>query len=43
MQFMPPLDHSKATRELGWEPSPTPDSVRAGAKFYLDQQHRPAR
>ncbi|WP_396230918.1 NAD-dependent epimerase/dehydratase family protein, partial [Frankia sp. EI5c] len=38
MHFMPPLDHSKATRELGWEPSPTPDAVRAAAKFYLEQQ-----
>ena len=41
MHFMPPLDHGKATRELGWEPSPTPDAIRAAAKFYLEQD-RPA-
>jgi dihydroflavonol-4-reductase len=37
MHYMPPLDHSKATRELGWEPSPTADSIRAAAKYYLEQ------
>lgn len=41
--FMPPLDHSKATRELGWDPAPAPDAVRAAAKFYLEQQHQTGR
>ncbi|CAO5161988.1 NAD-dependent epimerase/dehydratase family protein [Frankia sp. AiPs1] len=35
--YMPPLDHGKATRELGWHPSPTPDAVRDAAKYYLAQ------
>lgn len=30
-----PLDHGKATRELGWEPAPTSDAVRAQARFFL--------
>ncbi len=36
MHFMPPLDHSKATRELDWHPSPAPAAIRAAAQFYLD-------
>ena len=35
MHVMSPLDHSKATRELGWEPAPTTDAVRAQARFFL--------
>ncbi|MEX5636342.1 NAD-dependent epimerase/dehydratase family protein [Parafrankia sp. FMc2] len=42
MHLMPPLDHGKATRELGWEPSPTPEAVRAAARFYLAQQREAA-
>jgi dihydroflavonol-4-reductase len=38
MHFMPPLDHGKATRELDWHPSPTPDAVREAAKFYVEQR-----
>lgn len=30
-------DHGKATRELGWVPSPTEDSVRRAARFYTGQ------
>jgi dihydroflavonol-4-reductase len=30
------LDHGKATRELGWEPAPVADSIRAGVRWYLD-------
>ncbi|HEX9176099.1 MAG TPA: NAD-dependent epimerase/dehydratase family protein [Mycobacterium sp.] len=32
--IMSPLDHGKATRELGWQPSSTPDSIRKAAQFY---------
>lgn len=32
------LDHSKATRELGWSPAPVETSVRAAARWFLDQQ-----
>nr|WP_225438502.1 NAD-dependent epimerase/dehydratase family protein [Candidatus Frankia nodulisporulans] len=38
MYFMPPLDHAKATRELGWHPSPTPDAIRDAAVFHLAQE-----
>jgi dihydroflavonol-4-reductase len=38
MHFMPPLDHSKATRELDWNPSPTPEAIREAAKFYANRQ-----
>ncbi len=33
-----PLDHGKATRELGWEPRPTVDSVRCAARFYVQNR-----
>lgn len=39
MHYMSPLDHGKATRELGWEPSPTTDAIAAAARYYVDQ-HR---
>lgn len=32
-----PADHGKATRELGWQPGPTADSIRRAAQFYVDQ------
>ncbi len=34
MHTMTPLDHSKAVRELGWDPAPTPDAIRAAARFF---------
>jgi dihydroflavonol-4-reductase len=37
LHLMPPLDHSKATRELGWQPSATSDAIRAAARFYVEQ------
>ncbi|MDR7087229.1 dihydroflavonol-4-reductase [Aeromicrobium panaciterrae] len=37
MHIQTPVDHSKATRELGWEPTPVEDSIRAGARWFLDQ------
>ncbi len=36
--YMSPMDHSKATRDLGWQPSPTPDAIRAAARYYVEQQ-----
>ena len=30
------LDHSKAVRELGWQPEPVEDSIRAAARFWVD-------
>jgi dihydroflavonol-4-reductase len=29
------VDHGKAVRELGWEPSPVEDSIRAAARFWV--------
>jgi dihydroflavonol-4-reductase len=29
------VDHSKATRELGWEPSPVEESIREAARFWV--------
>jgi dihydroflavonol-4-reductase len=28
------VDHSKATRELGWEPRPVEESIREAARFW---------
>ncbi|TPG33084.1 NAD-dependent epimerase/dehydratase family protein [Mycolicibacterium hodleri] len=33
-ELMSPLDHSKATRELGWEPKPVEESIRKAAEFF---------
>jgi dihydroflavonol-4-reductase len=30
------LDHTKATRELGWEPQPVEESIRAAARFWVE-------
>jgi dihydroflavonol-4-reductase len=40
--IMSPMDHSKAVRELGWQPSPTPDSIRKAARFFDEQRKRKA-
>jgi dihydroflavonol-4-reductase len=37
MHCMPALDHSKATRELGWTPRPTIDAIREHATFFHNQ------
>ncbi|HSV37710.1 MAG TPA: NAD-dependent epimerase/dehydratase family protein [Nocardioidaceae bacterium] len=34
MKVYTPVDHSKAERELGWEPAPTPDEIREAVAFY---------
>lgn len=33
-ELMSPLDHSKARRELGWEPEPVEESIRRAARFF---------
>jgi dihydroflavonol-4-reductase len=37
MHFMPPLDHSKAVRELGWTPRPTERAITEHARFFADR------
>jgi dihydroflavonol-4-reductase len=32
------VDHSKAVRELGWQPQPVEDSIRAAAQFFVDMR-----
>jgi nucleoside-diphosphate-sugar epimerase len=39
MHIMSAADHSKATRELGWEPRPTAESIRRAAQFYVEQHN----
>jgi nucleoside-diphosphate-sugar epimerase len=34
--MMSAADHSKATRELGWDPRPTAESIRRAAQFYVE-------
>ncbi|MGV0837298.1 NAD-dependent epimerase/dehydratase family protein [Mycolicibacterium thermoresistibile] len=40
-----PLDHSKATAELGWQPGPAAEAIRRAARFHVDRrrQRRAAR
>lgn len=35
-EFMSPLDHEKAERELGWTPQPVEESIAAAARFFRD-------
>jgi nucleoside-diphosphate-sugar epimerase len=37
LHIMSAADHSKATRELGWAPRPTAESIRRAAQFYVEQ------
>jgi dihydroflavonol-4-reductase len=36
--IMSPADHGKATRELGWQPRPTAESIRRAAQFYVEHE-----
>ena len=36
LHMMSAADHSKATRELGWEPLPTSESIKRAAQFYVE-------
>ncbi|KRB76569.1 NAD-dependent dehydratase [Nocardioides sp. Root190] len=38
MHVMTPLDHGKATRELGWEPAPVHDAIREAAAFFTQRK-----
>lgn len=40
MHILPALDHTKAERELGWQPRPIHDSIRQAAWFFRDQNGR---
>ena len=42
LHIMSPSDHSKATRELGWQPRPTAESLERAARFYVEQAQRTA-
>jgi dihydroflavonol-4-reductase len=35
--IMSPMDHNKASRELGWQPQPIHDSVRKAVEFYCER------
>jgi dihydroflavonol-4-reductase len=37
MHIMSPMDHGKASRELGWQPKPIHDSVRKAVAFYCER------
>lgn len=43
MHIQSALDHGKATRELGWSPAPIEESVRAGVRWFLDEQRAAGR
>lgn len=38
MHVMSPMDHSKAVRELGWQPRPTPQAIAEAAKFFVSRR-----
>ncbi len=40
LHIMPPADHSKATRELGWKPRPAAESIKRAAQWYVEQAKR---
>lgn len=40
MWLTSPADHSKATRDLGWKPAPTDESIGRAAEFYVDRKNR---
>lgn len=37
LHIMSPADHGKATRELGWHPSPTAGAIRRAAEFHAQR------
>jgi dihydroflavonol-4-reductase len=32
------VDHGKAVRELGWQPAPVEESIRAAARFFVEMR-----
>lgn len=43
MDIMRPMDHSKAVRELGWQPGDVHESIRAAAEFFLQRRRERVR
>jgi len=39
MRAEAPVDHGKATRELGWQPRPVEDSIREAARFWVNMKN----
>ncbi len=37
VELTSPASHAKATRELGWHPTPTEDSIRRAAHTYIER------
>ena len=37
-----PLDHSKATNDLGWQPEPATDAIARAARFYVERRQKRA-
>ncbi len=35
-ELMSPLDHGKAERKLGWKPEPVEESIRKGARWFVE-------
>jgi dihydroflavonol-4-reductase len=40
LHILPPMDHSKAERELAWQPAPIHDSIRRAVQFYRENDIR---
>jgi dihydroflavonol-4-reductase len=40
MHIMSAMDHSKATRELGWQSRPATDAIAEAARFFRDRRRR---
>ena len=38
MRLESEVDHSKAVSELGWQPLPVEDSIRAAARFWVEMR-----
>jgi len=36
--ILPPMDHGKAERELGWQPTPIHESIRRAAQFFAEHR-----
>lgn len=40
LHLLPPMDHTKAERELGWQPTPIHESIGRAAQFYRENRIR---